>query len=79
MYNILKTKNIKSNIYCLSNWLNSDNKDLIKNGYPKYYYQFLADIIYSKNTDVINPLVDNELFYENMIENNILFDYNIYQ
>ncbi len=65
MANILKELNIDGHILCIDTWLGSvefylnptpERQFNFKNGYPSFYYNFLANVCHSKFENYITPL-----------------------
>lgn len=66
MANSVKSNELNAKIYCVDTWLgaiefwstlaSTEERNLLqKNGYPQIYYQFLSNVVHTKNQDIILP------------------------
>ena len=84
MANSLKNHNIDGHIFCIDTWLgsvefytypNSDRQFNRVNGYPSFYYNFLANVCLSKLENYITPLPLPSLLAADVLSfHNIKFD-----
>lgn len=80
MANLTKKYNTQCKVICIDTWLGSaehfHSEDLKRvDGYPTLFYQFLANVMYTNNQDVIVPLpIDTISQYRILKENNSLAD-----
>lgn len=80
MANLTKKYNTQCKVVCIDTWLGSaehfHSEDLKRvDGYPTMFYQFLANVMYTNNQDVIVPLpIDTLSQYRILKENNSLAD-----